>query len=117
VKRNRGAPGIDGETLETFYGNHEEELTRLSEEIERWRYTPQPVRRVEIDKPAGGVRLLGIPGVRDRVVQATLKRLREPILTPQFSEHSFGFIPGRNQTQASWILTCPNFSTASIKTV
>ncbi len=100
VKRNRGAPGIDGVTIETFYGNLEEELTRLSEEIESWSYTPQPVRRVEIDKPDGGVRLLGIPGVRDRVVQATLKRLLEPRLTPQFSEHSFGFIPGRNQTQA-----------------
>ena len=58
------------------------------------------MRRVEIDKPAGGVRLLGIPCVRDRVVQATLKRLLEPILTLQFSDHSFGFIPGRNQTQA-----------------
>ncbi len=100
MKKNRGAPGIDGVTIQTFHDNLEEELTQLSQELESWNYKPQPVRRVEIDKPDGGVRLLGIPCIRDRVVQATLKRLLEPILTPHFSDHSFGFIPGRNQTQA-----------------
>ena len=77
MKRNRGAPGIDGVTIGTFHDNLEEELTQLSQELESWSYTPQPVRRVEIDKPDGGVRLLGIPGIRDRVVHATLKRLLE----------------------------------------
>ncbi len=100
VKKNRGAPGIDGVTIEAFNDNLEEELTQLSQELASWNYKPQPVRRVEIDKPDGGVRLLGIPCIRDRVVHATLKRLLEPILTPHFSDHSFGFIPGRNQTQA-----------------
>lgn len=100
VKRNRGAPGVDGMTITTFENNFDKELSQLSQELESWTYKPKPVRRVEIDKPDGGVRLLGIPCVRDRVVHATLKRLLEPNLTPRFSEFSFGFIPGRNQEQA-----------------
>lgn len=100
VKRNRGAPGVDGITLETFENNYEKELSQLSQELENWTYKPHPVRGVEIAKPEGGSRQLGIPAVRDRVVHATLKRLLEPILTPHFSDHSFGFIPGRNQEQA-----------------
>lgn len=64
-------------------------IFELVEELANWTY-----------KPGGGVRLLGIPCVRDRVVQATLKRLLEPLLTPTFSDHSFGFIPNRNQGQA-----------------
>ena len=65
-------------------------------------YKPNPVRRVEIPKPGkgAGVRLLGVPCVRDRVVQATLKRILEPILDPTFSDNSYGFRPGRNQRQA-----------------
>jgi RNA-directed DNA polymerase len=100
VKRNGGTQGIDGVTIKTFHSKLEEELIQLSEELRSWHYKPKPVRRIEIDKPDGGMRLLGIPCIRDRVVQATLKRLLEPILTPHFSAHSFGFIPGRNQTQA-----------------
>jgi retron-type reverse transcriptase len=60
VKKNRGAPGIDGITIEDFSDNLEVELTQLSQDIESWDYKPQPVRRVEIDKPDGGIRLLGI---------------------------------------------------------
>lgn len=100
VKKNRGAPGVDGITIAMFEDNVDEELSQLSQELESWSYKPKPVRRVETDKPDGGVRLLGIPCIRDRVVHATLKRLLEPILTPHFSDHSFGFIPGRNQEQA-----------------
>jgi RNA-directed DNA polymerase len=100
VKKNRGAPGVDGITIQDFSDNVEAELSQLSQELEGWTYKPQPVRRIEIDKPDGGIRLLGIPCVRDRVVQATLKRLLEPILTPRFSDHSFGFIRGRNPSQA-----------------
>lgn len=100
VKKNRGAPGVDGITIDCFAENFEGELNQLSQELESWTYKPSPARRVEIDKPDGGIRLLGIPTVRDRVVQATLKRLLEPVLTPLFSDHSFGFIPGRNQEQA-----------------
>jgi len=100
VRKNDGAPGIDGVSTKAFGEHLEEELQQLATELASWQYKPQPVRRVEIDKPGGGVRLLGIPCVRDRVVQATLKRLLEPILTPTFSDHSFGFIPGRDQRQA-----------------
>ena len=79
VKKNRGSPGVDGVTIEEFGNDLEEELDQLIRELESWMYTPQPVRRVEIPKPSGGVRLLGVPCVRDRVVQAALKLLLEPV--------------------------------------
>ncbi len=102
VKKNKGAPGIDDESIETFESCLDEELSKLSSELESWTYKPMPVRRVEIPKPGknAGVRLLGVPCTRDRVVQATLKILLEPILEPTFSDHSYGFRPGRNQRQA-----------------
>jgi len=100
VAKNKGAPGIDGITTTAFQENVDQELSQLAEELASWSYKPKPVKRVEIDKPDGGIRLLGIPCVRDRVVQATLKRLLEPLLTPTFSDHSFGFIRHRNQGQA-----------------
>jgi group II intron reverse transcriptase/maturase len=102
VKRNGGAPGIDGVTVEEFAHNLDEELVQLEKELKSWHYRPKPVLRVEIPKPGkgAGVRLLGIPSVRDRVVHATIRLLLEPLLDPHFSEHSYGFRPGRNQRQA-----------------
>ncbi|WP_404361576.1 group II intron reverse transcriptase/maturase [Methylotuvimicrobium sp. KM1] len=100
VKKNKGKPGIDGVTLADFDARLDEELSRLQQELINWTYQPAPVRRVEIPKPHGGVRLLGIPTVRDRVVQATLKLLLEPVFEPHFSPHSYGFRPGRSQHQA-----------------
>lgn len=101
VKKNHGAPGIDGVSLTDFEANLDEELSRLQQELCNWTYQPSPVRRVEIPKPDGkGVRLLGIPTVRDRVVQTTLKLLLEPIFEPGFSSHSYGFRPGRSPHQA-----------------
>ncbi len=101
VKKNKGKPGIDGVTLEDFEARLDEELRQLQAELANWTYQPSPVRRVEIPKPGGkGVRLLGIPTVRDRVVQTTLKLLLEPIFDPHFSLHSYGFRPGRSQHQA-----------------
>ncbi len=102
VKKNKGAPGIDDESIEHFESRLDEELSNLSRELESWTYKPRPVRRVEIPKPGknAGVRLLGVPCTRDRVVQATLKLLLEPLLDPTFSDHSYGFRPGRNQRQA-----------------
>jgi len=101
VKANKGAPGIDGVSIREFEGRLEEELAHLKKELEGWSYEPKPVRRVEIPKPGGsGVRLLGVPCIRDRVVQATLKLLLEPIIDPYFSSNSYGFRPGGNQRQA-----------------
>ncbi len=101
VKKNKGSPGIDGITIAEFESRLSEELSRLKEDLESWTYKPSPVRRVEIPKPGGeGIRLLGVPTVRDRVVHATLKELLEPIFEPLFSGHSYGFRPERNQRQA-----------------
>ena len=100
VKENKGKPGIDGVSIQDFEFRLEEELSRLQQELLNWTYKPSPVRRVEIPKPQGGVRLLGIPTVRDRVVQTALKLLLEPIFEPHFSPHSYGFRPGRNPHQA-----------------
>ena len=102
VKRNGGTPGIDGIRLQEYERNLEEELRHLKKELEEWTYKPNPVRRVEIPKPGkdAGVRLLGVPCIRDRVVQASLKRLLEPLYEPQFSDSSYGFRPKRSQRQA-----------------
>jgi group II intron reverse transcriptase/maturase len=101
VAKNGGAPGIDGVTVEEYGDNLNEELARLKKDFESWSYKPKPVRRVEIPKPGkgAGVRLLGVPCVRDRVVHATIKLLLEPIIDPTFSDHSYGFRPGYNQQQ------------------
>jgi len=101
VKRNKGSPGTDGITIEEFETTLEEELARLKAELISWTYKPKAVRRVEIPKPGNkGVRLLGVPCIRDRVVQASLKLILEPIFDPGFSESSYGFRPGRHQRQA-----------------
>jgi group II intron reverse transcriptase/maturase len=102
VKRNRGSPGVDGVTVDEFGCCLEVELMQQRGELLSWTYKPNPVRRVEIPKPGkdAGVRLLGIPCVRDWVVQAALKMILEPILDPLFSERSYGFRPGRSQRMA-----------------
>ncbi|MCF1459654.1 MAG: group II intron reverse transcriptase/maturase [Shewanella sp.] len=100
VSKNGGSAGIDGITIKDYKANLEQEIQNLSAELINWTYEPKPVRRVEIPKPGGGVRLLGVPCVRDRVVQATIKYLLEPIIDPTFSENSYGFRPGRSQKQA-----------------
>lgn len=101
VKQNKGAPGIDGVTIDKFEENLEEELNQLRHEVLNWKFKPTPVRRVEIEKPGGkGVRLLGIPIIRDRVLHMAIKMAIEPALDPKFSKNSFGFRPGKNQQQA-----------------
>jgi retron-type reverse transcriptase len=89
-------------TIEEFESRVDEELAQLKKDLESWSYKPSPVRRVEIPKPGkgAGVRLLGVPCVRDRVVHATLKLLLEPILDPTFSDHSYGFRPGYSPQKA-----------------
>lgn len=101
VKTNKGAPGIDGTTIEEYEQNLEEELSQLREEVQNWSYKPTPVKRVEILKPNGkGTRNLGIPIIKDRVLHMAIKLVIEPILEPTFSKNSYGFRPGRNQQQA-----------------
>jgi RNA-directed DNA polymerase len=101
VKRNDGAPGIDGITIDKFEENLEEELSQIRHNVLNWTYKPTPVKRVEIPKPGGkGIRLLGIPIIRDRVLHMAIKMTLEPILDPKFSKNSFGFRPGKNQQQA-----------------
>lgn len=101
VKRNKGAPGVDGITIEEFETNLLENIRQLRESVLRWKYKPTPVKRVEIPKPDGkGVRLLGIPVVKDRVLHMAIKTVLEPKIDPTFSESSYGFRPGRNQRQA-----------------
>lgn len=100
VKRNHGAPGVDGVSVEMFETNLDKELGLLQQEVKNWTYGPKPVRRVEIPKPDGGVRILGVPTIRDRVLQASIRGVLEPILEPIFSANSYGFRPGRNQEQA-----------------
>jgi RNA-directed DNA polymerase len=73
VKKNRGAPGIDGISIENYGHNLLENLKVLQQEVETWEYIPSPVKRVEIPKPNGGIRKLGIPTVKDRVLHASIK--------------------------------------------
>ena len=100
VKSNRGAPGIDGVTVQDWPAHAREHWPALRTQIESGRYKPQPVRRVEIPKTGGGKRLLGIPTVSDRVVQQAVAQVLTPIFEPTFSASSFGFRPGRNAHQA-----------------
>ena len=100
VKANKGAPGIDGVTVQDWPAHAREHWPAVRAQIEGGRYKPQPVRRVEIPKPDGGKRMLGIPTVTDRVVQQAIAQVLTPIFDPGFSESSFGFRPGRNAHQA-----------------
>lgn len=100
VQSNKGAPGIDGVTVADWPAHARAHWPALKEQIRQGRYWPQAVRRVEIPKPDGGKRLLGIPTVSDRVVQQAIAQVLTPIFDPTFSESSFGFRPGRNAHQA-----------------
>lgn len=101
VKQNKGSAGVDNQSIAEFERNLEQELSQLHNELRQWRYQPKPVKRIEILKPDGaGVRILGIPTVRDRVVQASIKNVLEPLIDPTFSNFSYGFRPERNQHRA-----------------
>ncbi|NLW16019.1 MAG: group II intron reverse transcriptase/maturase [Erysipelothrix sp.] len=100
VKRNHGAPGIDGETVEVFAMHLEENIEFLHQSLKTKSYLPSPVKRVEIEKPDGGIRLLGIPTVKDRVVQQAVVNIIEPLFDPQFHPSSYGYRPNKSQHQA-----------------
>ncbi|MDH4026588.1 MAG: group II intron reverse transcriptase/maturase [Desulfuromonadales bacterium] len=100
VKSNKGAPGVDGQSIEGFAEHLSKEIALLEHELRQKSYHPQPVKRVEIPKPGGGKRLLGIPTVRDRVVQQALLNILQPIFDPEFHPSSYGYRPGRSPHQA-----------------
>jgi RNA-directed DNA polymerase len=100
VRRAKGAPGVDGQTISDFANQLEDELDRLVDELRTRTYQPLPVRRVTIPKPDGGERNLGIPAVRDRVVQQALLDILGPIFDPDFHPSSYGYRPGRSCQQA-----------------
>jgi RNA-directed DNA polymerase len=95
VKSNRGAAGIDGQSIEAFAANAERYLNELAKDLEEGQYQAQAVRRVEIPKAGGKTRPLGIPTVKDRIVQTAVKRVIEPIFEKEFLPMSYGFRPGR----------------------
>ncbi|SBT09414.1 RNA-directed DNA polymerase (Reverse transcriptase) [Candidatus Accumulibacter aalborgensis] len=95
VKVNKGAAGIDGQSIERFAADAERYLGELAEDLKEGRYRAAPVRRVEIPKAGGKPRPLGIPTVKDRIVQAAVKRVIEPIFEKEFLPTSYGFRPGR----------------------
>lgn len=96
VRSNGGAPGVDGMTVKALPAHIQQEWPRIREALLSGTYQPQPVRKVAIPKPSGGVRLLGIPTVLDRLIQQALLQVLQPRFEPHFSEASFGFRPGRS---------------------
>ena len=100
VKANKGAAGIDGIEIEDIDQYLRENWVEIRDKIRRRKYKPQPVRRVEIPKPNGGVRNLGIPTVVDRVIEQAITQVLTPIAEPHFSEYSYGFRPDRRAQQA-----------------
>lgn len=100
VKKNNGAPGVDGETVFQYGKALEKNLTQLHHELKTGAYEPQPVLRVEIPKPDGSKRPLGIPTVKDRIVQQALLNILQPIFDPDFHPSSYGYRPGRSCQQA-----------------
>lgn len=100
VKRNKGAAGVDQVTIARFEERKDYYLDTLHRKLREGRYRPKPVRRVEIPKPAGGIRKLGIPAIFDRVCQQALVQRMEPIFEPNFADCSFGYRPGRSPHMA-----------------
>ena len=100
VQSNKGGPGIDRMTVEELPAHLKVHWETIREQLLQGTYRPQPVKRVEIPKPGGGVRKLGIPSVLDRFVQQAVLQVLQGRWDPTFSEHSFGFRPGRSAHQA-----------------
>jgi len=100
VKRNQGGPGIDHMKTTELESHLQKHWEWIRAKLLAGTYVPSPVRRVEIPKPNGGKRMLGIPTVQDRLIQQMLLQVLTPIFEPTFSEHSYGFRPGRNAQDA-----------------
>ena len=100
VRRNKGAPGIDGMTVEQLPDHLKVHWPRIREELTAGRYRPQPVKRVLIPKPDGRKRKLGIPTVLDRFIQQAVAQVVQRYWEPHFHDHSYGFRPGRSAHHA-----------------
>jgi len=100
VRKNKGSPGIDGMTVDELPGWLKEHWLRVREELLSGTYQPQPVKQQLIPKPGGGQRELGIPTVLDRLIQQALLQVLQPHFDPSFSNHSYGFRPGRRAHDA-----------------
>jgi RNA-directed DNA polymerase len=100
VVKNAGAPGVDGLTVAEFKTWLQAHWKSIRQALLAGEYMPAAVRKVEIPKPQGGVRTLGIPTVLDRLIQQALHQVLQPLFEPEFSESSYGFRPGRNAQQA-----------------
>ena len=100
VKANKGTSEIDEVGMEEIHEYIKENWTSIKEKIQKRKYKPKPVLRVEIPKPNGGVRNLGIPTVMDRIIEQAIVQVITPIVEPYFSEYSYGFRPGRKAQQA-----------------
>ena len=100
VKRNGGSAGVDGMTVEEMLPYLREHREELLESLRSERYKPKAVRRVEIPKPDGGKRMLGVPTVIDRMIQQAIVQVLQPMYEPFFSENSYGFRPKRSAQQA-----------------
>ena len=100
VKKNKGAAGVDGRSIDEMPEYLHEHWQGIRESVMEGTYQPSPVLRVEIPKPTGGVRLLGIPTVLDRVIQQAIAQILTEICDPDFSERSYGFRPGRSAHDA-----------------
>lgn len=97
---NKGAGGVDGMSVDQLAAYMTEHYAEIKHSILAREYRPQPVRRVEIPKPNGGVRKLGIPTVVDRTIQQAMAQILSPIFEQEFQESSYGFRPGRSCEQA-----------------
>ncbi|WP_458646960.1 group II intron reverse transcriptase/maturase [Thermodesulfobium fumaratoxidans] len=100
VEENKGAPGVDSMPVESLLPYLQKNWPQIKEQLLTGTYQPQPVRRVEIPKPSGGVRMLGIPTVTDRLIQQALLQVLTPIFDPEFSDASYGFRPKRRAHDA-----------------
>lgn len=100
VKKNKGAPGVDGETIQNFESSLEDKINEIHCELKDSSYCPSPVRRTYIDKDDGSRRPLGIPTVKDRVVQQAVKNIIEPIFERGFHPSSYGYRPNRSCQKA-----------------
>jgi len=98
--RNKGAPGVDGVTTDELKGYLQNHWQPIKQQLLDGSYQPQPVRKVEIPKPGGGTRMLGIPCVVDRLIQQAMHQVLSEQFEPMFSPHSYGFRPGKSAAQA-----------------